>query len=305
VAGLSGTYVAGRPADVLTHDKRLLVDLSFYEPSMFLNEAAEHPLLNHSLPDRSIKLSGALALLGSIHSGRNYFHWLFDGLARLALLERAGLKRSHIDGFIVSQASIPAVGQALRHFGISDSSVIELADDAVLAPEFLWASSSLRSTGFRRKFVCEWLRSNVVAEEYRCSLRRLYVSREDATERRMLNEDEIMSVLSRLGFEKVTLGSKSFLEQSALFSDAAVIVAPHSASLANLVFCRPGTKVLDVIPRGRLRSFYWELSECVDLDYYYCHSEVAASGKMWPPDPCDTILPIGRLLDMLRLMDVR
>lgn len=46
----------------------------------------------------------------------------------------------------------------------------------------------------------------------------------------------------------VLLEGRSLSEQIAIFASARVVVAQHGAALANLVWCRPGTGVLEIAP---------------------------------------------------------
>ncbi|MBI4553232.1 MAG: glycosyltransferase family 61 protein, partial [Candidatus Latescibacteria bacterium] len=75
--------------------------------------------------------------------------------------------------------------------------------------------------------------------------------------------------LRRFGFEKHVLRGLSVKEQAALFASATVVIAPHGAGLANLVFCSPGTKVIELFSPSWPQPTYWELSHCLGLDYYY------------------------------------
>ncbi len=78
--------------------------------------------------------------------------------------------------------------------------------------------------------------------------RRIYVSRGDATWRQVLNEHELVAMLARRGFESVPLSRMTVREQAALFDQAAWIVAPHGAGLANLAFARPGATLIELFP---------------------------------------------------------
>ena len=65
--------------------------------------------------------------------------------------------------------------------------------------------------------------------------RRLYVRR-GAAKRAVLNEDDVLAMLEPRGFEAVVMDDRSVSEQAGIFASASVIVAPHGAALANLVF---------------------------------------------------------------------
>ena len=91
--------------------------------------------------------------------------------------------------------------------------------------------------------------------------RRIYVSRADTRRRQIVNEDALLRVLERNGFERVVPSELSLRDQAALFQSASAIVAPHGGALASLAFCRPGTKVLELFPESWIRfSPFWILA---------------------------------------------
>jgi hypothetical protein len=81
--------------------------------------------------------------------------------------------------------------------------------------------------------------------------RRLYISRighGDATKsgRRMLNEPELARALASLGFEIVEPERLTAQQQIEAFSGASLVVGPAGSAMFNAVFCRPGTKLIDI-----------------------------------------------------------
>jgi len=66
----------------------------------------------------------------------------------------------------------------------------------------------------------------------------VYLSRKDASDRRLINEDAIFSISKTYfrGMRKVTLSSLSLNEQIKLFQEAPVIIGPHSQPFRNLLF---------------------------------------------------------------------
>jgi hypothetical protein len=57
----------------------------------------------------------------------------------------------------------------------------------------------------------------------------------------------------------------SMRDQISLFQGAALIVSPHGAALANLLFCQSGTRVIELMPEAELRPFFWLISQKLDL----------------------------------------
>jgi capsular polysaccharide biosynthesis protein len=108
--------------------------------------------------------------------------------------------------------------------------------------------------------------------------RRIYVSRDDARLRRVLNESEILPLLNEAEFEPVALSRLPIGRQVSLFRHAEAVVAPHGAGLAHIAWCRPGTKVVEFFPdpdgpRGCVKnaSFdYWLIAQMRGLSHS-CH----------------------------------
>ena len=62
----------------------------------------------------------------------------------------------------------------------------------------------------------------------------------------MLNEPELQERLIDLGFRIVSPETLSVVEQIREFSSAEMVVGPSGSGMFNVVFCHPGTKVIDI-----------------------------------------------------------
>jgi capsular polysaccharide biosynthesis protein len=96
---------------------------------------------------------------------------------------------------------------------------------------------------------------------------KLYITRENATRRRVSNEGELWAQLERRGFVKLSLEAMSWREQVAAFAAARVVVAPHGAGLANVVFCREGTRVVEFFNRSYVNPCFERWARAARLDY--------------------------------------
>jgi len=61
----------------------------------------------------------------------------------------------------------------------------------------------------------------------------------------------------------------SFEEQLRLFRNAEVVVGPHGAGFTNLIFSKPGTRVIEIFAKGHERRCYWSLSSELGHDYHF------------------------------------
>lgn len=96
---------------------------------------------------------------------------------------------------------------------------------------------------------------------------RLYLSRRGAKLRNPLNAEDLEAALAARGFDIFQAHDGNHSEQIARFGAARKVVAVHGAGLANLVFCRPGTEVIEIFPKNFIKSPYWRLAQGLDLPY--------------------------------------
>jgi hypothetical protein len=224
---------------------------------------------------------------------RWYFHWLFDILPRVALLREAGVA---VDRYYVARSeayqdvTLDLLGIG-RELTIDCTSTPFVATDVLVVPNHQVTSGRPiphRVTGALR----DWFLPHVSPSTER---RRLFVSRAGASYRRVENEQEVFASLADHGFECVELERLGFLDQVRLFAEAEAVVAPHGGGLANLVFCRPGTGVVELFPPTPI-DLYQRVSNAVGLPYAY----VRASGTTDRLTKDDyTIAP----LDVLRALE--
>jgi hypothetical protein len=97
--------------------------------------------------------------------------------------------------------------------------------------------------------------------------RRLYLSRDDAKKRRILNESAFEPALTRNGFETVLPGTMALEEQVPLFSQASVICGAHGAGLTNMLFAPPGAHIIEILPDDRQMATYLLLAKSAGHSY--------------------------------------
>lgn len=305
VAKVPNGRVIGENGSVITPDDKLLADVSV-EHRRNINE---HSLFTQWKLPEVHHINGTAAVL-STQGSDVYFHWMFDVLPRLELLRRSGINFDGIDKFIFSSYHSSFQVETLAALGVPSTKIIQNRQYLHIQADKLIVPSWAGSPGNMPDWVCDFLRKSFLtnsSDQKLESPRRIYISRAKATHRQMLNEAEVMNILKPLGFKTIFLESMSVAEQALLFSAADVVVAPHGAGLSNLVFCNPGTKVIEFFSPNYVETHYWALSNQVGLDYYYLVGE----GKI-PPDYSDPhfiwdniLLNIDSLSEMLNLAVIK
>jgi hypothetical protein len=97
---------------------------------------------------------------------------------------------------------------------------------------------------------------------------RLYISRIDSHNRKMMNEEEVIALMQRMGFYVVSLSNEPIDRQIRLFSNAKIIVAPHGAGMTNILFCRPDCKIYELTPEHYVNPCFINLAHTKRLGYW-------------------------------------
>ncbi|WP_293259368.1 tetratricopeptide repeat protein [Microcoleus sp. PH2017_21_RUC_O_A] len=230
------------------------------------------------------KIDGTVAVLAGL-SGNVYFHWMVDILPRIEILHRWGVNLEEIDWFLVNSCSQPFQRETLKALGIPEYKIIEsdrhpyIQAKHLIVPSFSGYLGWLSTQGLdflRRVFSREQspkLPESCARESKNTHPERLYISRSKCSYRRVINEEQVIDFLSGFGFVPVLLESMTLNEQIALFAGAKVIVAPHGSGLTNIIFCSPGTKVIELTSGNYIRHYYWAIGQQLNLEHYYVTGE--------------------------------
>ncbi|MBM7622194.1 hypothetical protein JOC95_004105 [Bacillus tianshenii] len=256
---------------IISPDNSLIWDVSRgYEKN-----AADHWLFKQEkLPDVESS-DETIAIISTVPGWQNnYYHWMFEIISRFHLIKKSGIK---VDKYIIPTCSISYQFESLAALDIPREKIIEIHQSFHIKPKNLVIPSMLFH-GLVTTWACNFLREQFLTNEMASihntqKFERVYISREKADYRKVINEDHVMEILSQYGFIKVKLHDLSFSEKVNIFSSAKYIIAPHDAGLANLVFCNPGTKIIEIFNPRYINPIYCWISNRKSLDYHYMLGE--------------------------------
>jgi glycosyltransferase involved in cell wall biosynthesis len=235
---------------------------------------------------------------GNLH---NYYHWLVEGLLSLDVLSRALGRDSNLKIALPKSMDIDAVfdhRESLRALGFDRHNVVEVAANLIKVQEAIWVDSDLVQSmpapylkDFQQRVAARYASLSSPRS------RRLLVARKGP--RKIHNIEQVQAFLSRYDFETVCLEGMSIVDQILLFQSAEFVIGPHGAGLSNLVFCEPGTKVIEFMPSVELRPFFWLISEKLDLVHgmQFC-TPVGGQGFQ-----AAVTVDIGKLKALFRMVD--
>jgi hypothetical protein len=208
------------------------------------------------LEDNKI-ISGTYVSLLSCYT-LNFAHWLMDGLPKISLIAslndsvKADLK------FIIPDASPPYIIDSLKLLGIQENQTIPVSEKGIQVEKLILCHAAQNPGRPSKKHILtirnQLLDSVLVNQDNDLASRRLYISRSQS-ERKIVNEQEILQVLKNYNFEVIHCERMSFAEQIRIFSEAEVVLGSHGAGIYNQIFCRSGTTIIEIYNKD-----YWHHS---------------------------------------------
>ena len=218
---------------------------------------------------RRPKLVAGAAVLSSF-VGRGYFHWLFDILPRLKLLEESGNPLSSIPTFVVPSYFARYQIETLARFGISRDRIISNFRHRHIVSENLVVPSHPRETGVIPRWVCDFLRDTFPPSKPPGvgPIPRIYIVRKRTDHGLLGNESGLTRGLVDIGFTPVAMEDYSLEEKAWLLKHAEVVVSASGAGLANIVFCEPETVVVELRVQPYPVMEAWDIGNRMGLRFY-------------------------------------
>jgi hypothetical protein len=200
----------------------------------------------------------------SHYASHNYGHFLLDMVPLIHKLRDTGLP-------LISRPLLDWQRSIYRRLGIDPQQVRIVTDRAVLLKNAVVsirhnavgtyaASPQIRETF---KAILDNVRTGGPAE----GSQRIFVSRGPSLNREMRNRAQLAEALARRGFTIVRPERLSFDEQVATFASADIIVSEFGAAMANVVFAKPGARVVEIIPDDQNDPWSAHLCAALDLEH--------------------------------------
>lgn len=251
-----------------------------------------------ALPRGDVHHLDGVALLVGLPVGRNYFHWLLEGVARWRLACRA----IGVDLTILTQQLAPMEREALEFAGVDGASIFEMPNRTFVRVTELWVPP--RGLQGASGIVPEAVHAlNTLCRAGARRGTRVFISRAGARRRRIAHEIDVAALLERHGFEIVVPEHMSIERQADLFSAADVIVAVHGAGLTNLVFATEGALVIELQPPAlddARMMLYWNVATARRLRYVQVICAEAANQEDVDTSARDIVIDLDDFDALLR-----
>ncbi|MCM3719145.1 glycosyltransferase family 61 protein [Fictibacillus phosphorivorans] len=277
---------------VMTPTLKLLRDMTFHLLWPYFNQ--------ERIPTATYTHETVAVIAWAGH--KNYWHWLHDNLARFHLLELSGIK---INKYLLPPIRYPYQWQTLQMLGIPRDKIIQLRPNMHLRAKKLVLPSVPFTIDTSVKWSIDYLRNSLLNEntvknsdEYE----KIYISRDDASWRKVINEERVIQILEKRGFKKVVLKNKSVQEQINIFNSAKYIIGTNGAGMSNIMFCKPGTKIIQLFTTTS--DEFIKISNYLDLDFSFFKCNLAPPISRIHPVLNNMTIDINKLIHTLDLLGI-
>ena len=225
----------------------------------------------------SKKISGTVFNLCQGGSGNNYFHFIFDILPKLYLLKsKVNLKK--INFFYISDPKKWQI-KILNILGISQKKLLSsktnkhIICDEVLTVDHPWYNQG--SIEVEVKKIPKWivLQNRKIfkkkAEKFICN-KKIFLDRSQSIYNhcQIENPNDLTILIKKNNFGIYRPEKIPFKKQIFLFKNASVIIGAHGAAFTNIIFCKPNTKIIEIIPSNHQNKKCERISKILKLKYF-------------------------------------
>ncbi|MCX2482119.1 glycosyltransferase family 61 protein [Pedobacter sp. MR2016-24] len=202
-----------------------------------------------------------------------YFHWFTDALTRLFALEETSYLNSRDTKKNNFRIILPESYKTKSY--IRDTLEILNYDAHYYVPnkrlrikELISCSHTAPTGNFNSELINK-IRDRFLIPK-KMPDRNIYVSREKASRRKILNEQEVIETLKQFNYEIHYFEDYNFKEQLGIMSETKSLIGLHGAGLTNMMFMHKKGKILELRNEGDSHNnCYFSLSSALDHDYYY------------------------------------
>lgn len=231
----------------------------------------QNDIITHIRP--SLPTIESAILIGGYY---NYYHYLVDYLMNIFSFNE---DEYHDLPIITIETQHQFQEEALRIFGIKDRVValqhlssVKVKNLIIPKKSVMGAGHVMNKTAFQR--IYDYTRRNLDVQQN--NRRRIFISRNKASTRRAINEIEAAHLLHDFGFEFVELENLSLQSQIEMFYEAEAIAGIHGAGFTNMIFTRPGCKIIEFMPEDKWQpGFFRNMSR--GLGHF--HESIPAQGS--------------------------
>lgn len=251
-------------------------------------------------------VGNVLSLTQGSSAINNYGHWMLDILPKLCITEKFKNLNS-FDAIYLPNYNHLFQKDSLRYFKISNKKFINgknikhiYADKFTIPQHPYWKLNKhqFATANIDSEFI-KILRGKFLKKIKKLKKKKIFIDRSDSAfaHSQIENYNEVIKVLKYYNFEIVKLKDMPFKDQISYFYNANIVVGAHGAGLSNVLFCNPGTKLVEILSWKFKTNLLKNISVINKLKYFRL-----ISSKKPPPIKTlkpDIYVPIQKLIELI------
>ncbi len=222
------------------------------------------------------KIGGKVFNLCQGSSGNNYFHFIFDIVPKIYLLS-SKINLKEIDYFYIADPKNWQI-QILKNLGINKDKLLSskkhkhIVADEIYTVDHPWYTKGhiLNSVKEIPKWIIIKNRKKFLKNNKNNLKKKIFLDRSESPYNhcQINNPNTVNKFINQKKFESYKPELLTFKNQIKLFNNSSIIIGAHGASLANIIFCKPGTKIIEIIPADHPNRKCERISKILNLKYF-------------------------------------
>ena len=268
----------------------ILPDISFQQVYGILRNYKYNCTLTKGTPSFIKKVRGTVFNLCQGASGNNYFHFIFDIVPKIYLLS-SKINLNKINYFYIADPKNWQI-KILKTLGIHKNKLLSskkynhIIADEIYSVDHPWYTKGHIQNSLKE--IPKWIiiknRKIFLKKNKSNFKKKIFLDRSQSPYNhcQINNPDIVNKFIKYKKFKSYKPELLSFKNQVNLFNKSSIIIGAHGASLTNIIFCKPKTKIIEIIPADHPNKKCERISKVLNLRYFRIKTK---------PDNSDTNYP--------------
>jgi hypothetical protein len=258
-------------------NNKILPKISFQQIRGNLRSVKFNSVIKQGTTSFVKKVSGKVFNLCQGASGNNYFHFIFDILPKLYLLN-SKIDFKKIDFFYVSNPKKWQI-KIFKILGINENRLLSskknkhIFANEILAVDHPWYNKGTIQNQVKK--LPNWIIFHnrdvfkKISEKFTCN-KKIFLDRSQSAYNhcQIENPKDLEALLKQKKFGIYQPEKLSFKKQMFLFKNASVIIGAHGAAFSNIIFCKPNTTIIEIMPVNHYNKKCQRISKILKLRYF-------------------------------------
>lgn len=268
----------------------ILPHVSFQQVNGKLTSVKYNSVIRKGTPSVIKNIKGKVFNLCQGASSNNYFHFLFDIIPKIYLIS-SKINLKEIDYFYISDPREWQI-EILRILGINKNKLISskkhnhIFADEIFSVDHPWYDKGFIQHNVKKmpKWIIYKNRKVFHFKSKNKSKKRLFLDRSNSKYNhcQISNFDKINNLIIKKKIKSYQPEKFSFKSQINLFKNSSIVIGAHGAALANIVFCKPKTKIIEIIPSDHPNRQTERISKILNLKYFRIETKPTERDTNYP-----------------------